>query len=348
MHVCQYVSTMADIVENTHTLRATGYAGSAVLQMFGHDTQAFSAAHLKALLFTIVTKERVELVQGQMLAAMFFVSAFLVNSGMMTKGQAIGILQAFISGSKDITDISGILIKMKFNSEGVRSVSRILNYPTDAHLLSARVQEKEEMLRARLQLGTAGTSRQTKGAPPLVRGAGSSDKVKPPTWASEIIMERAAYKCFKRSSLAVARRLEGNSEHQYARLTRGNADESLIMRISCIVRLGGMQLLRREKDTTSAATRAAVFGDEGEDPHNDVRAILMQMLCDVVISPNGDSGFIYKPPFLSYAYLGDTPVLLEGSILKASVGCVLVPCSFSLVHAAPRGCCRSLFAGDGR
>ena len=41
-----------------------------------------------------------------------------------------------LAGSKDIADLSSIIIKMKFNSEGLRSVSRILNYPTDAHVLS--------------------------------------------------------------------------------------------------------------------------------------------------------------------------------------------------------------------
>ena len=76
-------------------------------QMFGQDTESFSKAHLKAMLFNVATKERVELIQGQMLAAMFFVSALLVNGGALTTGAAVGILQAFMSGSTDITMLSG-------------------------------------------------------------------------------------------------------------------------------------------------------------------------------------------------------------------------------------------------
>ena len=48
--------------------------------MTGNDT-----AYLKALLFTRTTKERVELIQGQMLAILCFVSALLVNGGWLTK-----------------------------------------------------------------------------------------------------------------------------------------------------------------------------------------------------------------------------------------------------------------------
>jgi hypothetical protein len=55
----------------------------------------------------------------------------------------VGILQAFISGSKDIVELSAILLKIKFNSEGLRSVSRILNFPTDAHTLSEQVGERD-------------------------------------------------------------------------------------------------------------------------------------------------------------------------------------------------------------
>ena len=30
----------------------------------------------------------------------------------------------------------------------------------------------------------------------------------------------------------------------------------------------------------------------------------------------GDTGYLYKPPFLSYTYIPETPGLLEGSIIK--------------------------------
>ena len=42
----------------------------------------------------------------------------------------------------------------------------------------------------------------------------------------------------------------------------------------------------------------------------------LQLLANVIIPPKGDEGIIYKPPFLTYAYAPETPVLLEGSILK--------------------------------
>ena len=59
-----------------------------------------------------------------------------------TRDQAVGIIQAFISGSKDIIELSAIALKMKFNSEGLRMISRILNFPTDAHTLAAQVRRE--------------------------------------------------------------------------------------------------------------------------------------------------------------------------------------------------------------
>lgn len=65
-------------------------------------------------------------------------------------------MQAFISGSKDIVDISSIILKMKFHSEGLRMVSRILNYPTDAHVLAAELHEKESVLMQHMQVRCEG------------------------------------------------------------------------------------------------------------------------------------------------------------------------------------------------
>ena len=36
----------------------------------------------------------------------------------------------------------------------------------------------------------------------------------------------------------------------------------------------------------------------------------------MIIPPKGDDGIIYKPPYLTYSYAPETPVVLEGSILK--------------------------------
>jgi hypothetical protein len=81
----QYVSTMADIIENTHTIRALPCR--TILDVFGKDTKAFGDANLSAVQFTVVTKERIELIQGMLLALLFFASAWLVNSAALTRGE---------------------------------------------------------------------------------------------------------------------------------------------------------------------------------------------------------------------------------------------------------------------
>ena len=47
-----------------------------------------------------------------------------------------------------------------------------------------------------------------------------------------------------------------------------------------------------------------------------VNPMSTQLLAGVIIPPKGDDGIIYKPPYLTYSYAPETPVLLEGSILK--------------------------------
>jgi ABC-type iron transport system FetAB ATPase subunit len=44
--------------------------------------------------------------------------------------------------------------------------------------------------------------------------------------------------------------------------------------------------------------------------------ILLRLVAGVDITQTKDSGSIYVPPFLMYTYVSDSPVLLEGSILK--------------------------------
>ena len=309
-----YVSRLSDILENSQDLKGIGASTSALQERFAAATQAFSAAHLKALLFTITTKERVELIQGQMLAVLFFVSALLVNGGWLTKGAAVGILHAFISGSKDITDLSSIFLKMKFNSEGLRSVCRILNLPTDTRILADRVAGKEEMIRSRLQLSADGMQNASEGR---VSGATSGE----PAGACEIILDMVTYHCPVRNSLSVARQLAGDGREGGDGRGPQGVERSHIMRINCKIQLGGLKLLLRDREASPLASHAAGFGEtdeEAEDPHNDVRAIMMQLLSEAIISPEGCDGLIYKPPFLSYAYLGESPALCEGSILKAT------------------------------
>ena len=44
--------------------------------------------------------------------------------------------------------------------------------------------------------------------------------------------------------------------------------------------------------------------------------ILLRLVAGVDITETKDTGSIYVPPFLLYTYVPDSPVLLEGSILK--------------------------------
>jgi hypothetical protein len=76
---------MADIIENTHTFRAV--PSSTILDVFGKDTKAFGDAHLSAVQYTVVTKEQIELIQGLLLALLFFATAWLVNSATLSRGE---------------------------------------------------------------------------------------------------------------------------------------------------------------------------------------------------------------------------------------------------------------------
>ena len=80
----------------------------------------------------------IELTQGSMLALAFIVISWCVNAGIATPGQAAGIITSYITASTDIAFVSEVLLKMKFNCEGLRMISRILNFPTEAHTLSAQ------------------------------------------------------------------------------------------------------------------------------------------------------------------------------------------------------------------
>jgi ABC-type bacteriocin/lantibiotic exporter with double-glycine peptidase domain len=100
--LCQrhYVSYLADIVENSQVIRSLSAAK--VRLGFEHDTAKFAGAHLDAVKFVVGTKERVEFVQGLFLTTMFFSTAIMVNTGMLTKGQAAGLIGAFLQGSNDV------------------------------------------------------------------------------------------------------------------------------------------------------------------------------------------------------------------------------------------------------
>lgn len=52
------------------------------------------------------------------------------------EGLASRVINAFKTGSSDVMSLAAIAIRLKFCSEGLRTVARILNFPTDAHTLA--------------------------------------------------------------------------------------------------------------------------------------------------------------------------------------------------------------------
>jgi hypothetical protein len=72
--ICErtYVSSLADIIENTATFRGLG--ASNVRKAFANDTEAYAKTHLAAVLYTVLTKERIELAQASLPLPPFFSS----------------------------------------------------------------------------------------------------------------------------------------------------------------------------------------------------------------------------------------------------------------------------------
>ena len=68
-----------------------------------------------------------------------------------TSGTALVVISAFIAGSKDLLDLSAISLQMRFLAEGMREVSKILNYPTHAHLMALKNKRQQEMIIKRIQ-----------------------------------------------------------------------------------------------------------------------------------------------------------------------------------------------------
>ena len=63
---------------------------SNIQQSFGVDTKAFGDAHLSAVQYTVTTKEYIDLINGMLLAVLFFLSAIFVNDGTLSTGEAVG------------------------------------------------------------------------------------------------------------------------------------------------------------------------------------------------------------------------------------------------------------------
>jgi len=149
LHERQFVSHLADVIENTNTFRSLPGAALRARCSFGVDTAAYAKITLEAVTYNVVTKETVEMVQGIILVGCLLISPFLVNStnkiyANATPGNAVFVIGSFLSGSKDLIELANALLKMKFNSEGVRNVARVLNIPTDAHSSAAVFPQHQE------------------------------------------------------------------------------------------------------------------------------------------------------------------------------------------------------------
>ena len=390
-HERQYVSTLSDIIENTHTFRSLPTIALTIRQQFAQDTQNFSRAHLEAVKFNVTTKENIELLQGFMLAGIFFTTCLMVNSGSMTQAQAVGIISAFIAGSADVIELSAIALKMKFCTEGLRMVTRIMNYPTDAHSLAESFNSKrtitEEYMSTPTNAFAPASARPTvtphspASEASAKRGAhlkncqsvrrhlkinlegrylgqvqdGTVEDEDPMAiahscdntsclangqdeagleWANRVELKNLKWQCSARTALRGARHNEQELQRQQAEEARicitdekanhkrrkhdipfaqsFSVSNSMLMRavsackgegeapavhISCSFRLGGVKLLVA--------------------PTSEDADITLRLIAGVIITdPRNAAGRMYVPPFLSYAYVGETPVLVEGSILK--------------------------------
>jgi len=120
----QYVSTLADIIENTHAFR--GPPMSWIRTVFSDHTSEFAKSHLTVRNYALDTAGFVEIFAGFVLGLTFLAGTLLVNRSVISKGICLGVINAFRSGSADILSIANISIKIKICVEGLRTVSRIV------------------------------------------------------------------------------------------------------------------------------------------------------------------------------------------------------------------------------
>lgn len=131
----QWVSTTSDVIENTSTFRGLGACGN-IAKTFEDENQEFSKAHLAALHYNTRTRQFIDAFCAVCLFGILMASAFMTNMGMATPGAIVGLITSFLSSSDNILDVSGLVLHMKFCCERLRNVVRILNFPTDAHVLA--------------------------------------------------------------------------------------------------------------------------------------------------------------------------------------------------------------------
>lgn len=140
----QWVGTLSDVIENTSTFRALAACGN-VAKTFEAENQEFSRTHLAALHYNTRTRQICDWFCAVALFGILMASAFLVNTGMSTPGAVVGLISAFQSSSDNVLDVSKLVLFMKFCCERLRNVTRILNFPTDAHTLAEHEQEMDKV-----------------------------------------------------------------------------------------------------------------------------------------------------------------------------------------------------------
>jgi ABC-type bacteriocin/lantibiotic exporter with double-glycine peptidase domain len=128
----QYVSVLADIIDNTHAFR--GPPMSWIRTVFNERTAAHAKAVIEVRNFALTTAAHVERVQGVLASSLFFIGTIPVDRGVLTPGVCLGIIIAFGRGSADILSLTNIFLRLKFCCEGLRNISRIVCASSYVHM----------------------------------------------------------------------------------------------------------------------------------------------------------------------------------------------------------------------
>ena len=120
----QYVSVLADIIDNPHAFR--GPPMSWIRTVFNERTAAHAKAVIEVRNFALTSAAHVERVQGLLLAGLLFIGTILVERGVLTPGVCLGVNIAFQRFSADILGLTNIFLRLKFCCEGLRNISRIV------------------------------------------------------------------------------------------------------------------------------------------------------------------------------------------------------------------------------
>lgn len=128
----QYVSVLADIIDNPHAFR--GPPMSWIRTVFNERTAAHAKAVIEVRNFALTSAAHVERVQGLLLAGLLFIGTILVERGVLTPGVCLGVIIAFQRFSADILGLTNIFLRLKFCCEGLRNISRIVRASSYVHM----------------------------------------------------------------------------------------------------------------------------------------------------------------------------------------------------------------------